>query len=137
MSLSGSCSCGAVTYTCAGAPVFSGNCHCLECQKASGGAHTSTFFVPRDTVAIRGEPKWYERVGDSGKPVRRAFCPNCGAQMFTQPSIIGHLIGVRAGTLDDPEQFKPQMDLYVSRARSWDFMDPALPKFPEAPPRKK
>jgi hypothetical protein len=133
--MSGSCSCGAVTYTCTGAPVLAGNCHCRDCQKASGGAYNPTFFMSETAIAIRGEVKWYESRGDSGKPVYRGFCPQCGSRLFGKSSVMPGLIGVTAGTLDDPEQFKPQVNIYTSRARSWDFMDPALPQFPELPPQ--
>jgi hypothetical protein len=134
MSMSGSCSCGAVTYVCASAPVVAGNCHCRDCQKASGSAYNPTFMVPEDTITIHGQVKWYERVGDSGKPVHRGFCPECGSRLFSKSTVMAGLIGVSAGTLDDPEQFKPRANIYASRARSWDIMDPALPQFPKLPP---
>ncbi|MDR0479758.1 MAG: GFA family protein [Burkholderiaceae bacterium] len=136
MNLSGSCCCGAVTYACSSAPLFTGNCHCRDCQKTSGSAYAPTFFVPEEAITIRGEVKWYERLGDSGKPISRGFCPHCGSQLFGKPSVMPGVLAVRAGTLDDPEQFKPQINIYTRSAPSWDFMDPALPKFPAAPPMK-
>jgi len=134
MNLSGSCSCGAVTYTCSSPPVMSGNCHCRECRKASGSGYAPTFFVPENTITIRGEVKWYERKGDSGQPVKRGFCPQCGSQMFGRPGIMQQMVAVRAGSLDDPTQYRPQVDIYTGDAPAWDCMDPALPKFPKAPP---
>jgi hypothetical protein len=136
MNLSGSCYCGAVPYTASSAPVFTGNCHCRDCQKTSGGAYAPTFFVPENALAIHGEVKWHESRGDSGKPIRRGFCPVCGSQLFGKPSVIEGLIGVRAGTLDDPGQYKPQVNIYTSRAPAWDLLDAALPNFPQAPPMK-
>jgi hypothetical protein len=134
MNLSGSCSCGAVTYTCSNPPVMSGNCHCQSCKKASGSGYAPIFFVPENTIDICGEVKWYERTGDSGKPINRGFCPNCGSQLFGKPGVMPGLISVRAGSLDDPSQFKPQADIWTSEAPAWDVMDPALPKVPQMPP---
>ncbi|MDR2012736.1 MAG: GFA family protein [Rhodanobacter sp.] len=134
MNLSGSCLCGAVTYACSSPAVLSGNCHCLDCKKASGSGYVPVFFVAENAITIRGEVKWYEHAGASGKPVRRGFCPHCGSQMFGKPAAMPKLIGVRAGSLDDPAQYEPQVDIYTSRAPTWDCMDPALPKFAEMPP---
>ena len=35
---------------------------------------------------------------------------------------------VAAGSLDDPSRYQPSADIYISRARPWDHMNPALPK---------
>ena len=32
----GGCACGAIRYECAGAPRYMGNCHCRDCQQATG-----------------------------------------------------------------------------------------------------
>jgi hypothetical protein len=42
---------------------------------------------------------------------------------------------VKAGTLDDPEQFKPMASVYASRAPSWDRPPSDLPAFEEMPPQ--
>ncbi len=135
MSLSGSCSCGSITYTCSSPAVMAGNCHCVDCRKASGSGYAPTLFVPENAISIKGEVKYYERSGDSGHAVTRGFCPHCGSQLFGKVEAMPGLIAIRAGSLDDPSQYKPQLDLYTSRAPAWDSMDPALPKFAEAPPK--
>ncbi|MBL6987420.1 MAG: GFA family protein [Methylobacter sp.] len=133
--LAGGCLCGAVRYQCSVDPVWSGNCHCRDCQRISGGGYTSTFFVPEDSVAITGEVKYYEKNGDSGHPVRRGFCPTCGSQVFGKPEIIPGVLGIRAGSLDNPELYQPAMDIYTASAQSWDFMNPDLLKFAQLPPK--
>lgn len=40
---------------------------------------------------------------------------------------------VRAGSLNHPSKYKPQADIFTSRAPAWDGMDSALPKFLEMP----
>jgi hypothetical protein len=47
------------------------------------------------------------------------------------------VVGVTAGSLDDPSWFQPQMDIFMSDAQPWDQMDPAMPKFEEYPPSAK
>jgi hypothetical protein len=92
-------------------------------------------MVPRDAVRITGEVKYHEVQGDSGQPIRRGFCPNCGSRLFGQPSGMPMaLTGISLGSLDDPSLYKPTIDLFTSRAQPWDFMNPDLPKFPKMPP---
>lgn len=131
----GGCLCGAVRYECSAEPVFSGNCHCRDCQRISGSGYVSTFFVPEDSVTITGEVKYYDKNGDSGHLVRRGFCPACGSQVFGKPEIVAGVLGIRAGSLDNPELYHPTMDIYTASAQPWDFMNPGLPKFPQLPPK--
>jgi hypothetical protein len=130
----GGCLCNSVRYECSAEPVWSGNCHCRDCQRLSGGGYVSTFFVPEDSVIITGVVKYYDKEGDSGHRVRRAFCPTCGSQIFGKPEIVPGVLGIRAGSLDNPELYHPTMDIYTASAQHWDFMNPDLPKFPQLPP---
>lgn len=132
----GGCSCGAVRYECTGDPVIMGNCHCRDCQRASGGAYTPVLGVPRSTVKITGEVKYYESKADSGRIAKRGFCPNCGSSLFGLPPSFPDLIALAASSLDDPSIFKPAMDIYTSSAQPWDHMDASLPKFPKMPPTR-
>jgi len=126
--------CGAVRYECTGEPLFMGNCHCRDCQRASGGAYNAAIGVPRNAVKVTGEVKYFESKVDSGNITKRAFCQNCGSRLFSLPPFAPDLMVLTAGSLDDPSIFKPAMDIYVSSAQSWDHMNAALPKFPKMPP---
>jgi hypothetical protein len=130
----GGCLCGAVRYIPSVAPLFEGNCHCRDCQKVSGGPYAPTLFFPVDAVSITGEVKYYESIGGSGQPIRRGFCPECGSQLFGRPSLRGAMIGIRAGTLDDPGVFHPGAEIFVSHAAPWDRMLDATRKFQASPP---
>lgn len=88
----------------------------------------------RDAVIIAGEVKFFESKGDSGKRVWRGFCPNCGSQLFGKVEILPTLIAIRAGTLDDPSEFKPKANIYARHAPHWDHLDQDLVIFPESPP---
>ncbi len=131
--LLGGCLCGDVRYDAAGDPVFMVNCHCRDCQKTSGGAFVPAIFIPEESVEISGTAKYYESISDSGKNISRGFCPKCGSQLFAKLERYAGLLGLRAGTLDDPTLFKPNVDIFTSSAAHWDFMNPALPKFQREP----
>jgi hypothetical protein len=130
----GGCMCRAVRYECTGTPLFMGNCHCSDCQRASGGAYNPAIGVPRSAVKITGDVKYYESKAESGNITKRAFCPNCGSRLFSLPPFAPDLIVLSAGSLDDPSIFKPAMDIYTSSAQPWDQMNASLPKFAKMPP---
>lgn len=133
--LKGGCICGAIRYECTAEAVFSGNCHCRDCQQTSGGGFSPTFFVPSDAVKITGEVKYHAVKGGSGHDVNRGFCPTCGSHVFGKPAVVAGMIGIRAGSLDDPGMYRPSMDIFTASAQSWVFMDPDLPKFLGMPPQ--
>lgn len=105
-----------------------GNCHCRDCQRVTGSGYASGILVPRSAVTITGNVKYYEVTADSGSTVGRGFCPNCGSRLFSKPPN-PELMGIMAGSLDDPSYFQPTMDIYTDSAQPWDYMNPDLPKF--------
>jgi len=131
--LNGGCLCGNVRFETSAEPMFSGNCHCRDCQRSSGGAFTPAIFVPADSVWIQGPVKFFQSMADSGNTIDRGFCPNCGSQLFTKLQMMPNVLGLRAGTLDAPDNFHPTLDMYTASAAHWDHMNPALLKFAAAP----
>lgn len=129
----GGCLCGAVRYECSAQPVSMGICHCRDCQQATGSAFAAAMLVPQNAVTITGNVTYYNVTGDSGSIVSRGFCPICGSRLFSKPPI-PELMGIMAGSLDDPSWFKPQAEIYVASAQPWDYLNPDLPKFAKLPP---
>jgi len=73
----GGCACGTIRYEWSAEPVFAGNCHCRDCQRATGGTFAPLVFVPRSAGTITGDVKYRDTRGDSGHIVSRGFCPAC------------------------------------------------------------
>jgi len=132
--LSGGCLCGAVRFIIDAQPVFSANCHCRDCQRATGSAYMPVLAVPRDHVVISGDVTWFERRADSGAVAAESFCPRCGARLFAHAEVLPGLLIIQAGNLDEPARFRPQFDMFVDSAQPWDVLDPELPKYPRMPP---
>jgi hypothetical protein len=131
---SGGCLCGAVRYTCDAEPIMAGHCHCEDCRRSSGSGHSSHLAVPEAAFVMTGETKAYVRPSASGNPVTRAFCPECGAPVFSKNPAMPGMLFLRASSLDDLEIFKPQMHVWAVRAASWDSPSTGLPAFDKMPP---
>lgn len=134
MSLTGTCLCGAVRYEAGAEPVFSGHCHCTDCQKESGGGHMTMAAVPDAAVKITGRTSSFTKLSASGRPTERTFCPTCGSTLFSRPQSIAGLTLLRVGTLDNPSVIAPSMSMFTSRAQAWDPPNASLPMFADMPP---
>lgn len=128
--LSGGCACGAIRYEAGAEPLLMLNCHCRDCQRASGSGFAAIVVLPGDAVKLTGEPRYHAVTGSSGRPVERGFCPACGSPVAVKLGHMPDVFGVHAASLDDPSLFKPAVDLFTASAHAWDHMDPNLPKRP-------
>ena len=133
-SFSGGCACGAIRYACASEPLFMGNCHCRDCQRATGSAYFAAVSVSEPAFRLTtGTPAVYEKQADSGSTMRRMFCSQCGSPVFLTNSARPNLVVLYAASVDDPSWVRPARDIYTESAQPWDYMNPALPKFPKMP----
>jgi hypothetical protein len=51
--IAGGCACGAVRYETDATPVAMFNCHCRDCQRASGSGYAAILVVPKQRSASR------------------------------------------------------------------------------------
>jgi hypothetical protein len=131
----GGCACAAIRYECATKPVAMLNCHCRDCQRASGGAYSSVLVVPAAAVKFSGAvPRGFTVVAENGTHSTRSFCSNCGSPIFATNDAAPQFLAIKPATLDDPSWFSPQVDIWTGDAHSWDYMNPILPKFAKFPP---
>ena len=119
MTKTASCRCGELTIECRGAPVRVSVCHCLACQKRSGGPFAAQARWRNEDVALRGEATTWERVADSGHKATYSFCPICGS---TVAYVIEGWEGVTAipvGAFADPDFPPPNFSVYEHRKHGW------------------
>lgn len=124
---SGGCACGAVRYE-AGASVLMMNCHCRDCQRASGSGYAPFVVVPKTSFQVSGELRYYESAGGTGKPIRRGFCPTCGSPIVIEVDAVPGIVALLAGGLDAPGNHAPTMDIFTASAQPWDQMAPGTKK---------
>jgi hypothetical protein len=91
-------------------------------------------MVPRDSFKlVKGELKHHEATADSGNKVSRGFCPNCGSPIMSKSSGMPEYMELLAGSLDEPEKFKPMASIYVSSAPPWAPILEGVAKFAKTP----
>jgi hypothetical protein len=132
--LKGGCNCGAVRYEISGAPLAVAACHCVNCRKQSGAAFSVNLVVRASTMTVQGALAAYQDHGeDSGTPIAREFCPACGSPIRSIPSASPKMIAVKAGTLDAPDAYGPQMHIWTKSALAWVAIPENLPCFDRGP----
>ena len=130
---SGSCLCGAVTYEadCEIQRIF--NCHCRDCQQATGSVYTTVLLVPEKDVKIKGYPASYTHMADSGATMIKRYCSSCGSPLFSMNSRRQGFIGIRAGTIAQKHIVEPQLNVFCDSAVASTPMDDKLPKHARMP----
>ena len=132
--ITGSCLCGAVQYTCSAEPLLTAFCHCRSCQKAGGGGYSVNVAVPTESVEIRGTPQAYRTLGTSGLPVERRFCAKCGSALFTDAEAFTGVTFVKGGSLDDASWIQPSFHIWCDSAQPWDKLPQDATCVPKNPP---
>lgn len=130
---SGGCACGRIRYTAQGAPALVINCHCRDCQRATGGQMGTLAAFPRAGFRLEGAPKGHAYTADTGNKLTRYFYPDCGSRLFTEADAMPDMTLVTVGSLDDAGDCKPGMNIFVASAQPWAAMDDSLPKFDGMP----
>ncbi len=106
----GGCACGRVRYALRGEPKQLIACHCTHCQRRYGTAFGMSLFYDADALNItQGELKTYQRTAESGRSVTSASCSECGTQIYGKPEWRTGTVVIRAGTLDNTKQLKPDI----------------------------
>jgi hypothetical protein len=128
--ISGGCLCGAVRYECNAEPLGTAICHCTHCQKVSGSAFSVNVVVPAPSVTWQGQGlASYADKGESGKPLSRKFCRNCGSSVATETGALPGAIIIKAGTLDDKSWLKPNYHIWTNSAQPWVRIEPGATTF--------
>jgi hypothetical protein len=130
----GGCQCGAARYRITGAPHAVYNCHCRDCQRASGATHTISMPTPRENVQLMsGELVTYDKAADSGRTIRMVGCAVCGTKLWNEPLPSAPMLVVKSGTLDDPSWAVPVGNIWTNSALPWVRIDPTQVNFPGQP----
>ncbi len=130
--LEGGCSCGAVRFRLTAPPMFVHCCHCLDCQKQTGGAFAINALYETDRIAIlSGAPEPVSMPTDSGRPHDIHRCPQCKVAVWSDYGRRPYLRFVRVATLDAPHAIAPDVHIYTRSKVPWVALPADVPAFAE------
>ena len=127
--MEGGCTCRAVRYRMATAPLFVNCCHCTWCQRETGTAFALNALIEADGVTVlHGEPEIIDTPSNSGRGQRIARCPTCRVALWSNYAGAGEAVRfVRVGTLDQPGRLKPGVHIFTTTKQPWVVLPPNVP----------
>ena len=119
----GGCTCGRVRYEVTSEPMIVHGCHCRGCQKNSGSAFAVNALFETDRVILTaGEVEVIAVPTPSGTGQDITRCSKCQVAVWSNYNMGGlreHIRFIRVGTLDDPDQFPPDVHIYTISKQPW------------------
>ena len=125
-----SCSCGQLTAQVTGAPVRVSICHCLNCQRRTGGPFAEQARFSRENVMVAGASTVYVITGDEGTRAHFHFCPRCGATVYYAPEAMPEFLVIPVGAFADPGFPTPGVSVYEGRKHAWVVPPPDAEHYP-------
>jgi len=125
---SGSCFCGAVTFTVTGSPALMGYCHCDSCRHWSAGPVNSFTLWKPDALKITAGAEHVSTFNRTERSYRK-WCSRCGGHLFTEHPGMG-LVDVYAAVLPTLP-FAPAFHIHYGEAKL--RVRDGLPKFKDMP----
>jgi hypothetical protein len=130
--LDGRCTCGAVRYRLASAPLFVHCCHCRWCQRETGSAFVLNALIESDRVhLLQGRPQRIDTPSNSGRGQQIVRCPQCHVALWSHYAGAGPAFAfVRVGTLEDPDRCPPDIHIFTASKQPWVRLPPGTPAVP-------
>lgn len=126
----GGCSCGAVRYRLSSRPMFTNCCHCLDCQKQTGGAFAINAMIETSRIEmLSGEPVVIEMPSPSGRGHEVHRCPKCEVALWSNYGRRTWMRFVRVATLDAPHAIKPDAHIFTRSRVPWVKLPEDTPAF--------
>jgi hypothetical protein len=131
MKINGACHCGAISFTAEIDPSRVAVCHCTDRQALSGSPFRAVVATSMQNFALKGRPKGYVKVAQSGNRRAQMFCAECGTPLYaTEPENPTSVV-IRLGCVEQRAQLKPARQLWQHSALPWLGELGAVPGLPE------
>ncbi|SFD61227.1 Uncharacterized conserved protein [Massilia yuzhufengensis] len=105
-------------------------CHCLACQRRTGGPFSQQARFAREQVSVTGGSTPFLRVGDEGPGARFHFCPHCGVTVYYEPLGLPGFVSIPVGAFADPGFPAPTVSVYEDRMHAWVVPPPDAEHYP-------
>lgn len=126
--LTGQCLCGDIRFEYPGPLGPIALCHCSQCRRAHGSAFSAS--APVQAVRFRylcGETLIREYESRPGK--YRAFCSQCGSQLYSRVDAIPGILRLRVGIINEPLNRAPASHVYVGSKSEWFEITDTIPQY--------
>ena len=114
-----SCTCGQLHLAVSGEPLRVSVCHCLACQRRTGGVFASQARFDASAVKVSGRSTEFVRVGDAGTRATFHFCPVCGCTVYYRMEAMPGQVAIPVGAFADPGFPAPTFSVYEERRHAW------------------
>ena len=128
MKIDGTCHCGAIAYEAEVDPAKASICHCGDCQTLSGAPFRAS--VPakaEDFRILKGQPRTYVKVAESGNRRAQGFCGDCGSPVYATSADDPKVYNLRLGGIKQRTQIPAQRQIWCESALDWAQDVSALP----------
>ncbi len=88
-------------------PLWMGHCYCGDCRKASGSGFIAYIGFKAEDIRITGQAQQSSVKAANGNDAVRNHCAQCASLVYGGTVGVDDVIGVYAGSLDDPSLFVP------------------------------
>ena len=125
MKIEGGCHCGAIAYTAEVDPEEVILCHCSDCQTLSGAAFRTVAFARKSSFKlVKGQPRVYVKLADSGREREQTFCETCGTPIYSAPLPVDYggeepYLGLRVGAIKQRAELPPRGQAWCGSALDW------------------
>ncbi|AMO24920.1 GFA family protein [Ramlibacter solisilvae] len=119
MHIDGACHCGAITFSAEIDPARVMVCHCTDCQVLSGAPFRAVVIAPIGTFSLKGSPKSYIKVAQSGNRRAQVFCPDCGTPLYATAPENPTSVVIRLGCVRQRAQLRPAAQIWQHSAMPW------------------
>jgi len=129
MKVEGSCHCRRITYQASVDPENVSICHCTDCQMLTGSVYRVSVPVSKESFSLlTGEPKIYIKTADSGTKRAHAFCPDCGAPVYSSAVEDPPTYSLRVGCLRQRADLPPRKRIWCGSALAWSLNVAEVPQ---------
>jgi hypothetical protein len=108
-----------LSAVCEGEPVRISACHCLDCQRRTGGVFSIQAHWPEAQVTLSGEAREFTRHGDEGYWGTFSFCPACGGTVWYRIERRPGVVSIPVGAFADPAFPEPRVSVREERRHPW------------------
>ena len=127
--IEGGCLCGAVRYRVDARAMGATRCHCETCRRSTGAPAPAWVIFPSEGFAfIAGTPKVFR----SSPHIERTFCGDCGTSLAYCSERRPDVVDILTATLDAPEAYPPDREIWLGEKIPWDLVDASLPNYPRS-----